>query len=238
LSLPSEARRVQLGSRIALGLWPEAQVTLPPQASADQHGVYRMRLERGRIVAAVAPRGTDEPLSVVTPQLRVVVVGTRFSVEVDHDLTSVAVTEGRVRIEGGDHVVFLSAGESIRSDDERLSGKTAPFPCADRPAIADQRACLTRASAGAGLAAENALYALALLERDRGGDPERALLALREYQHRFPHGALAPEVALTLADMLTALGRRREACAEAKSSALHSAYDATTRDRLRRFCDR
>ena len=235
---PGQTRTVHLGSRGDLALWPDAQVTLPPGVDANQRGAYRVRLERGRIAAAIGPRGSDEPLAVVTPQLAVVVVGTRFWVEVSHDTTFVAVEEGRVRIERGEHTVFLGAGDSIRSDDPRLQNERPGDPCAGETVLAGRRACLTREAAGRGLAAENALFALGLLERDQGGDRVRAMALFREYQRRFPTGILGPEVALTVTSLLAAEGNHRQACAEADVFAHRFPRDQLTHERLLRICGR
>lgn len=230
-----QARVVHLGNRGELELRADAQLTLPPRVDANQRGTYRVRLEHGQLAAAVGPRGADEPLAVETPQLAVIVVGTRFSVEVSDDLTSVAVTEGRVRVERGARAVFLSAGEAIRSDDPRLAD-AAPAPCPG--SLDDRRACLRRRADGQGLPAENALLALGLLERGPGADRERALALFREYQRRFPTGVLAPEVALAITTALAADGRAAQACAEADAFARRFPADRTTRERLASLCGR
>jgi hypothetical protein len=229
--LPPQARSIHLGGRGDLYLWPEAEVTLPPGRDAARRGAYDVRLERGRIAAVVGPRAPDEPLAVVTPHLRVVVVGTRFSVALEGDVTAVAVEEGKVRVQRGEQTVLLLAGDSIRSDDPRLG---APAPCAG--GVVERRACLLRAAAGEGLAAENALLALALLERDEAGDRATALARLREHQRRFPRGVLAPEVALSLARTLLVDGRRAEACAEAHAFTRAFPRDGATQRRLDAFC--
>lgn len=237
LQVPPLARTVHLGKRVALGLWPDAQVTLPPSTNPDQRGPYHVRLDQGQMVASVAPRQADEPLTVLTPQLSVFVVGTRFSVEVDQDVTSVAVEEGRVRVERAQRVLYLSAGDSVRSDDPRLRGETAAVPCAGEP-VAGRRACLAREAAGQGLAAENALFTLGVFEREKSDGRAHAIAHFRDYQRRFPSGVLAPEVALALADLLVADGHREQACKEIAAFARRFPRDRATLDRLRRICER
>jgi hypothetical protein len=237
LQLPPLARTVHLGKRVDLGLWPDAQVTLPPTTDPNQRGPYRVRLDRGRMAASVAPRLPEEPLAVLTPQLSVFVVGTRFSVDVDHDVTTVAVEEGRVRVERAQRILYLSAGDSVRSDDPRLRGEAHAVPCADERELDGRRACLTREAAGQGLAAENALFALGMLARGERDGRARAIAHFRDHQRRFPAGVLAPEVALALADLLLADGHREQACAELNAFVRLFPRDHTTRDRLRSLCD-
>jgi hypothetical protein len=238
LQLPPLARTVHLGHRVALGLWPDAQVTLPPVADPNQRGPYLVRLDRGHLAASVASRQPDEPLAVLTPQLSVFVVGTRFSVDVDQDVTSVVVEEGRVRVEREQRVLYLSAGETVRSDDPRLVGDAPAVPCAGERTLIGRRACLTREAAGPGLAAENALFALGVLERGQSDGRARAIVHLRDHQRRFPSGVLAPEVALALTDLLVADGHREQACAELAAFARRFPRDRATRDRFRSLCER
>jgi hypothetical protein len=231
----AQSRLVHLGSRADLELRSDAQVTLPAGVDANQRGPYRVRLDHGRMLATAGHREADEPLAVETPQLVVVVVGTRFSVEVTDGLTLVAVQEGRVRVERGAHALLLSAGEAIRSDDARLNDARPVAACTDLPGLDDRRGCLRRAADGQGLAGENALFALALFEREEGR--ERAALAhLREYQRRFPTGALAPEVSVALATALANAGERAQACAEALSFARRFPGEKTTHEHLRHIC--
>lgn len=237
LQLPPLARTVHLGKRVDLGLWPDAQVTLPPTADPNQRGPYRVRLDRGRMAASVAPRQADEPLAVLTPQLSVFVVGTRFSVNVDQEVTTVAVEEGRVRVERDQRILYLSAGDSVRSDDPRLRGEMPAVPCADERELGGRRACLTREAAGQGLAAENGLFALGMLARSERDGRARAIAHFRDHQRRFPSGVLAPEVALALADLLVADGHREQACAELAAFARRLPGDRATRDRLRSLCE-
>jgi ferric-dicitrate binding protein FerR (iron transport regulator) len=234
-----QTRTVHLGTRCDLFLSPDAEVTLPPRLDANRRGAYQVRLLRGRIAAVVGRRGADEPLAVVTDQLRVSVVGTRFSVALEEDVTSVAVEEGKVKVESAAGMVMLTAGQSIRSDDPLLAGAqaTAPEPCA-AGSLDARRACFAQAAAGAGLLAENALYALGLLERDQAHDPGAALARFREYERRFPRGVLAPEVALARAATLLRAGRGDEACAVADAFLRRFPRDQATYGRLSVICGR
>jgi len=211
---------------------------LPPGADASQRGAYRVLLEGGRLAATVGPRGADEPLTVVTPELSVAVVGTRFSVSTSQGISEVVVEEGKVRVERGQRRVFLTTGDSIRSDDPRLMDAQAvlPFPCQGEPSVAARRACLMQKSRSSGIAAENALLALGLLERNEGGNRPRALASFREYQRRFPGGILSPEVALAITSTLALEGDMGKACAEADAFLRRFPRDRRTYERLRQIC--
>jgi hypothetical protein len=233
-----QLRIVHLGSRGDLLLSPDALVTLPPGVDASQHGAYRVLLDDGRLAATVGPRGPDEPLTVVTPELTVAVVGTRFSVSTGLGVSEVVVEEGRVRVEKDRRTVLLVAGDSIRSDDPRLTpAQAAPaLPCLDQLDLIARRGCLVHESRGHGVAAENALLALGLLERNQGGGRRRALAPLREYQRRFPNGILAPEVALAIASTLALEGDQAQACAEADAFLRRFPHDRGTYERLWQLC--
>jgi tetratricopeptide (TPR) repeat protein len=72
-----------------------------------------------------------------------------------------------------------------------------------------------RLAAGTGPTAENALYELGEIYRDRLDQPERGLAAWRDYRRRFPRGLLRAEVDVSLIETLAILGHRREALDEA-----------------------
>jgi hypothetical protein len=77
-------------------------------------------------------------------------------------------------------------------------------------------ACFSRQAQGSGLAAELALYEIARLRRNVLADPEGALDALRLYQRRFGRGSLTEEVDVSVVELLTRLGRSREALVESE----------------------
>ncbi|MET0342774.1 MAG: FecR family protein [Polyangiales bacterium] len=210
------ARRFSLGGRGEIALTGDVVARVPPALEAGGQGSIEVALERGTLTASVGPRRQQEPLSIVTPHVAVVVIGTRFSVVVEGDQTKVAVEHGRVRVDRGARSVFVDAGDALKSDDPRLAPPPdSPFPassapCADAP---QRRRCLREAARGRGLAAENALFALALHERDERRDPDAALSLLRTYVRRFPRGVLVPDAVLTAARLLRETGREQEACA-------------------------
>ena len=85
--------------------------------------------------------------------------------------------------------------------------------CGRESSLDARRACLLGFSAGDGLPAASALYALGAIERD-AGNAAKATEYWSTYQRRFPTGALAPEVAAGLVKLLMSQGRTDEAIAE------------------------
>jgi tetratricopeptide (TPR) repeat protein len=74
--------------------------------------------------------------------------------------------------------------------------------------------CYLLEARGNGLAAEVALYEAARLRRDALNDPAGALESLNEHRRRFPAGNLKFEIDLSIAELLPALGRHREALSD------------------------
>jgi hypothetical protein len=215
---------------------------VPSAAELSAHRPLRIRLERGRMLAHVAPRAPDEPFAIATPHLDVVVVGTRFSVTVEGAVTTVAVEHGRVRVERAGHSVLLDAGQTLRSDDPRLAPAPTLAPpsepaCSTSGDQSQRRECLARAARGDGLRAQNALLALGLLERQLG-DHAAALGRFREHERRHPRSVLAPEVALALVQTLMLEGRAGAARAAAEDYARRFPQDAVTAERLRALAER
>lgn len=104
----------------------------------------------------------------------------------------------------------MAAAAPLASD----ASTSASDACAARAAAGDAPGaadCFASAATGTDLGAEVSLYQAARLYRDVLGQPERALTALQEARRRFPAGALAAEVDLSLAELLPKLGRYREA---------------------------
>jgi hypothetical protein len=268
-------RLVSLGNRGELVLDADADLRLPTPFDPTARRPLSIRLDRGSVRASVATRAPDEPFSIVTPHVSVVVVGTRFSVSVEAARTTVSVEEGRVRVDQAGHTVLLDAGQSIRSNDARFQGERELDPVEAPPAAPTSRAptsraptsrtqtsrapksrapvaaraefcegdsvtrrtCLLRASQGTGLTAENALFALALLERDELADRGAALARLDEYERRHPRGVLAPEVVLARVETLLGDGRPEAARAAAAEHARRFPDDLATSRRLAALID-
>ena len=236
----------------------EAGAELSPPASMETDSGRRlvMRMQRGRIRARIAPRPPDEPFAIVTPHAAVVVIGTCFTVSVERGCTAVSVEHGRVRVEHAGQSALLDSGQSLRSDEAwpapparpsaptaRAAASMAPTSASPAPGASPQagrcqgdaaarRECLRRASRGTDLNAQNALFALALLERDERGDGSEALARLDEYEQRHAQGVLAPEVALARVQTLLQQGELPAARAAVGRYARSNPDDRTTRERL------
>lgn len=195
---------------------------------SDTTGELLLHLDAGKLDAQIDHRSAVRPFAVVTPDAKVVVVGTRFSVDIIGGSSRIAVDQGQVRVEVRERVWLLSAGDRLSTSDEALRALT-PEGSKPRALIEDcarghdsepQRACYREAAAGSDLDAENALYALGLLEQRSAGRGAEALEAFRAYQRRFPRGLLATEVALATLIELVHQHRDREALDEARRFAV------------------
>ena len=86
-------------SRVTVG---EADLTLAARSamtvSESPDGGVVVALEQGEVRCAVAPRGERPPFVVLAADVRVEVVGTRFTVRRDGEVVGVVVDEGTVRV--------------------------------------------------------------------------------------------------------------------------------------------
>ncbi len=87
----------------------------------DRPEERQIELGPGRYRAAILRQAKDRPVVLITPHLRVVVLGTRLEIEVAAPSTRVGLIEGSVRVEGDGGAAVLAPNESIRSDDPRLA---------------------------------------------------------------------------------------------------------------------
>ncbi len=100
-------------SRVTVG---EADLTLAARSAmtvseAPDGGVV-VALEQGEVRCAVAPRGERPPFVVLAADVRVEVVGTRFTVRRDGQVVGVAVEEGTVRVTRAGEARLVKAGGS------------------------------------------------------------------------------------------------------------------------------
>jgi hypothetical protein len=77
--------------------------------------------------------------------------------------------------------------------------------------------CFSQSAAGSGLGAERALFEMARLRRDVLRDALGALTALNDYRQRFPVGTHRQEVDISRVELLSQLGRGREALHESEA---------------------
>jgi len=235
-------RTVSLGDvgTIEITARTDLRIEVGASEEADEQRVFVLL---GEARAHITKRDPKRPFVLVTPHLRVVVVGTRFTVNVSSPHTEVAAQEGLVRIESLDGgSLALHAGQSATSDDVRLSRPAIPTPtpeperptgaarptprasqasgredeCRAKRSTTARRECLVRLAAGDGLPAQNALYALGLLEK-KNGDNRAALAAWRSYARRFKVGLLAPETSIAILRALLDDKQYADALAQAES---------------------
>jgi hypothetical protein len=232
VSLGAEGNlRVKPGSRLELTAGRSAVPGATGEATSR-----RILLREGELCAQVTHRDVARqgPLIVEAPQMTVVVIGTKFCFETHAGVAHVNVTEGRVRVEtSGGMSTEVGAGQEIRSDDVRLrallsasgagpaafvaqpSAVPAVKGCAGVAGIIERASCYSHVADGSGLSAQNALYGLGLLARDAQHNHEAALRYWRDYQQRFPKGALAPEASVGILGEFMVDGRYAEAVEEA-----------------------
>jgi hypothetical protein len=213
LTMPNHSE-VVLSERTELGL--------PPRHDAS---LIRLTLDRGRGEFSVAPLPEGHRFVVSTPDTEVVVHGTRFVVQVQHEdgevVTTVEVLEGEVGVNGAGREVVLVAGQDYSS----RAPATAPATPELLPEGADpQPSASVRSSAtvahqeeapGSTLAAETREYMLAMAAKRRGDD-EQALARVDDFLRRHPHSTLAPHARVERFRLLKALGHERDAADEAR----------------------
>ncbi len=88
----------------------------------------RLTLDRGTLRAQIAPQDSERPVTIVTPELRVVVLGTRLDVHARTGTTHVDLLEGTIRLERGARSATLLAGEWFDSYDVRLAPLEEEIP--------------------------------------------------------------------------------------------------------------
>lgn len=152
ITASADGARVDLGDAVVVASEGAAFTVTRPGGAVDIH------LARGRIELDVASRKDRPPLTVHADDVDVVVVGTRFSVEHDDEVT-VAVSEGVVRVRRGGETTTLAAGQDW----------TGPTRIAVAPEAADP-ATTAPSATGPGPAAEPTSVDV-LRDRVAGGPP-------------------------------------------------------------------
>jgi hypothetical protein len=116
--------------------------------------------------------------------------------------------------------VTSSSATHARGADAEAAQNAARVNCLDFARKGEPRSaelCFNQQAAGGGLTAEMALYEMARLRRDVLRDATGALGALDEYRQRFPRGTLRNEVNISRVELLSQLGRGREALRESEA---------------------
>jgi hypothetical protein len=153
-------------------------------------------------------------LRVATAQLEAELEDARALVDAAPGATTLTAEEGDVIYRTKSGQWHLKPGERVTLGDAPqavVAAAAAPVPSC----VGNDVACLSRVSAGSGLAAQMALYKLAASAQERGAQGE-AIEHLRAYQRRFASGAFAPEVSIALMLSLRASGDREAAAREAQ----------------------
>lgn len=228
-----------------------ANVARSTRVAIDAAGPERheaLSLTRGEVDVEVPKLAQPVEFSVGTPDARVVVHGTRFTVRVDPDarsgpLTRVAVTRGLVSVQSGGEQTWLRAGEQWPAPAAPAEAPVLePAPSRAAPAseerqieqtlrraarVSAQRARAPRHS----LAAENRVFAAAMAKH-KAGDLSGALQDIERLIHQYPDTLLLQEARVERFRLLRRLGRRSEASREARSY-LGDYHDGYARDEAR-----
>ncbi len=160
----------------------------------------RVRVDSGELSGSVWRSEAADPVRVATPHLRLRATRARWTVRVNEGQTELVVLEGKVAVEQAGGLLFVEAGQTF------LAPARKAQDCEAQPDPARRARCLEPLAAGEGLAAEGALYSLAITRRDALGSAEGALQALSEHRRRFPEGSFAPEVTEAAVSLLLERG--------------------------------
>lgn len=200
-------------------------------------------LARGRVEVEVPKLDAERGFSVETPDARVTVHGTRFSVDVvttpDGPRTRVGVTHGIVSVQHGGREVQLTAGQVWPAEAAPEAPADAPADVVESPPEADAedkavepaperqaaRAARStrrpRSAAGrepdAGeLAEQNRRFSRAMHLKNNG-EAHAALSELTQIARRYPHSPLGQELRVERLRLLRALDLTPEAIREARA---------------------
>lgn len=125
---PGESVRLATTTATATLVWMDnSEVDLTHGAEYQVLSQNRSRLETGIAVFRVTT-GTGQGFEVLTPQGRVGVLGTHFSLQIHEVVTQVEVYEGRVWVQGGSQRRVLKAGDRVLVSEEDLTDLNAPDP--------------------------------------------------------------------------------------------------------------
>lgn len=220
-TLPGGWAKVVGSGGLEVEVSPDTRLSLP--GATAQQRVRQLDLARGSVRCSVDPGGTGEKLWVVTPDARVVVKGTVFTVTVAESLSSppraggsktcVRVERGKVAVSQHGSTTEVVAGGSWGCEPLAVPPGAAAEPApsvavAAGPKVTPPASSGTRqervapGSSGTTLGQETALLAEALAA-ERQGDLARAEARLVQLRGQYPKSPLIP-------DATTALARIRE----------------------------
>jgi hypothetical protein len=196
-----------LETEAGLRLDLDANSSLSLAEMADQGTERRVELRGGQLACAVPKLEAGSSFAVVTPNARVVVHGTKFTVRVDSSeagvtRTCVRVREGLVAVHHAAGRAMLHAGEAWGCPDERpVVARTEAEPASARAKVAVRRTVTantpSRPPREGTLARETELLESALAA-ERGGRREVAMASLTQLLSTYPESPLSPEARDTL----------------------------------------
>jgi hypothetical protein len=191
------------GSGLGLHLGEATRVSLGGLVGAS--GKNQVDLRQGSITCTVPHLNEGQRFSVATPDARVVVHGTVFSVHVDSkqesgNQTCVRVTDGVVIVQHGGSETALNAGDSWGCAATSTGAEPASVAPSDSSAAEDDTGVEASHTASRGaqhaergtLGDENRLFQAALAA-ERLGQKEKAELDLNRLLSKYPSSPLAPE---------------------------------------------
>jgi ferric-dicitrate binding protein FerR (iron transport regulator) len=233
--LRTEQGQATLGFPSGAAARVASQSSLRVTGLRETEGLF---LTRGRVDVEVPKLDPTRGFSVQTPDARVTVHGTQFSVNVEATPrgpeTHVSVTHGIVSVQRDGREVRLHAGESwppepepeaaleVAAEPEVIAASEPLELTEERPAPRRQRKAargrLRASGMKAGsreLAEQNEWFARAM-NLKKNGAPEAALSELTELLERYPTSPLTQELRVERLRLLRSLPRSEDARAEAR----------------------
>jgi len=207
----AEHGSAELSSATGLGLRLGENTRISVAELVGAGSKNQVLLTQGLLSCTVPHLTEGQRFAVVTPDARVVVHGTVFSVQVDTlrapgSQTCVAVTDGVVIVQHGDSETALNAGESwgCAPDPESTAARPALLeaPKATKPPASRSG---SRAPEHGTLTEETALFQAALAS-ERLGDRTQAQAQLSRLLSRYPSSPLAPEARNALSRIASGSG--------------------------------
>jgi hypothetical protein len=194
----------ELANAAGLGLHLGSATRVSLSGLLGSEGKNRVELRQGSLTCTVPHLGEGQHFSVATPDARVVVHGTVFSVQVDSkqtigSQTCVRVTDGVVIVQHGSSETALNAGDSWGC--ERSASKATEVPASDTatesdPSVVDAAHGTLHSSQRTvdhgTLGEENRLFQAALAA-ERLGQKTGAELDLNRLLSKYPSSPLGPE---------------------------------------------
>jgi TolA-binding protein len=175
-----------------------------------------VRVQSGQV--RVRPHA-DQTLAVVTPQLQATLRNSAALFDVSASGTILSVESGQVAWRGSRGAGRAVTGEQVKVPAAASTLSVAPKGpplegCVAEKGEAAYESCLGVMAQGSGLAAQTALYELAMLAHERR-QLEEAARRFQAYAQRFPEGAFAPEASIARMVDLREAGKSAEAADEA-----------------------